>query len=236
MDNARETATLETPSSDAKRGAARGAGGGTMGRKPAQRNQPKPAPQQQQATSPPGPAARKPDGGPVGPAAAATPQAARVGPAPTAAPQASPPVLDRAARLRGLVERANAGDRTALADLRSMLDAHPEVWGRCGDLARIAEEQWLDALTDDALGRESIRRHIDKFKLELAGPQPTDLEWLMAQEVAACWLARKHAETAAATPGGSVQQAAFRSRRLEAAQKAYLRAVKTLMMLRLGRR
>ncbi|HVS36436.1 MAG TPA: hypothetical protein VMS17_12795 [Gemmataceae bacterium] len=175
--------------------------------KPPRRTPSKPSPSQRQKTKPPPTAAPKPD------AAAA--------------------VRDQAARLHDLVEQANAGDKAAMAEMRSMLDAHPEIWKRCGDLGRIAEERWLDALGTDALGRESIRRHIDKFKVQLAGPQPTDLEWLMAQEVAACWLAKKHAETAAATPGGSVQQAALQARRLESAQKAYLRAMKTLMMLRL---
>ncbi len=171
----------------------------------------------------------------MGPAGPAPPQAAYVGPTAPATPEASPPVLDHATRLRGLVERANDGDDAALADLQAMLDAHPEIWKHCGDLGRLAEEQWLDALCADALGRESIRRHVHQFKAQLAGPQPTDLEWLMAQEVAACLMAKKHAEAAAATPGGSVQQAAFRARRLDVAQKAHLRAVKMLMILRLGR-
>ncbi len=84
-------------------------------RKPTRRTKPNsaPPPSQQQATSPPEPAAPKPNGGPVEPAGPATPQAARVGPAATVTPHTPPPVQDQTVRLRGLVERANAGDGAA---------------------------------------------------------------------------------------------------------------------------
>jgi hypothetical protein len=44
--------------------------------------------------------------------------------------------------LKGLVQRAQAGDRTACPALREYLDAHHEVWQEAGDLVKQAEEAW----------------------------------------------------------------------------------------------
>jgi hypothetical protein len=50
-----------------------------------------------------------------------------------------PPI---AAELRALVQRAQAGDTSALPRIRAVLDDHPEVWHYLGDLSGLVERAW----------------------------------------------------------------------------------------------
>ena len=137
-------------------------------------------------------------------------------------------------RLDELNKRANAGDGQALAELRRFLDEHPEVEGHVWQLARVAEDHWVELLVGgDALGREAVRRAMTKLKAGLAGPSPTAMEALVVDLVAVNHLAERHAEIAAASPGpASVEVAALRLRRAESAQRRYLASLKMLATLR----
>src|SRR5262245_7998003 len=102
-------------------------------------------------------------------------------PAPTPN-QEAPPVThlpqDPAARARleSLVERAQQGDETVLPELRQVLDNHPELWQRCGDLALQAQTAWLQRVCGkDLVLRESLQRQLEQLKGELAGKYPTRL-------------------------------------------------------------
>lgn len=135
--------------------------------------------------------------------------------------------------LNELVVRANAGDRSALVELRSFLDDHPEVHEAVGNLTRRAEAAWLDLLAaDNALVRESVQRELTRLKADLTGEHPATLEKLLTDEIAICYLAQRHAQLLAATPSGSLGQGALRLRRAESAQRRLLGAVKTLATLR----
>ena len=137
------------------------------------------------------------------------------------------------ARLTGLVDKANAGDRPALAGLRRLLDDHPEIWETVGDLAARAERAWIELIAgEDALAVESVRRQVAELKAKLNGPHATPTEQLLVDQVASCWLATKQAELAAAQDGGSIEQAAFRLRRVESAQRRYAGATRLLATLR----
>jgi hypothetical protein len=71
------------------------------------------------------------------------------------------------------------------------------------------------------------------MKSDLAGEHPTRLEQMLVDQVVACWLELKYAEhVSASAASSSLEQAAFRLKRLESAQKRYLEAVKTLTTLR----
>lgn len=138
------------------------------------------------------------------------------------------------ARLNDLNAKANAGDRQALEELRKLLDEHPEVCRHVGNLGKIAENAWLELLVEDnALGREATRRQLAALKSKLAGDHPTPLEQLLVDNVTVAYLGQKHAEIReACDSGGSAQQAAYRLKRSESAQRRYLAAIKTLSTLR----
>jgi hypothetical protein len=145
------------------------------------------------------------------------------------------PTLPLPAReLEALVQRAQAGDAGALPRIRQILDAHPEVWEHVGDLAALAERAWITVLAaDNPLGVEAMKRTIAAIKADLAGEHPTPLERQLVGQIVSTWMELKYVETTSADPGpGSLEQAAFRLKRLESAQKRFDQAVKTLTTLR----
>ena len=140
---------------------------------------------------------------------------------------------DHQAILEALVAQANRGDKAALAELRLFLDRHPQVWRACGDLGKCAERAWLGLFSREALGAESIRRHIEQLRADLAGFSPTPIEELLVNRVVACYLAVHHAELASTEPGTtSPAQVAIRLKRCESAQRRYLAALRMLTLLR----
>jgi hypothetical protein len=133
-----------------------------------------------------------------------------------------------------LIHRANQGERLAIDRLKKFLDMNPGIWSRAGDLTAVAERAWIELLVgEDAFKSESVERRLAQLKDELKGPSPTPLEALLVDLVAASWLAVRHADIGAAGPAGdSLDQAAFRLKRAESAQRRHLAAVKTLATLR----
>jgi hypothetical protein len=146
-------------------------------------------------------------------------------------PPELPPSLETLGRL---AERARSGDAEALDRLRAYLDANPEVWRQAGDLAAAAESAWIALCAgDDALAAESLARRLAELKAELAGPDPSPLERLLVERIAACWLQVQHADALAARPGEvSLKQVGFAGRRQDAAHRRYLQAVGALATLR----
>jgi hypothetical protein len=138
------------------------------------------------------------------------------------------------AQLDDLNNKANAGDRRALEELRDLLDKHPEVCRHAGNLAEIAENSWLALLVEgSALGREATKRQLAALKAKLAGEHPTPIEQLLVDNITVAYLAQRHAEIReACDSGGSIQQAAYRLKRSESALRRYLTAIKTLSTLR----
>ena len=120
--------------------------------------------------------------------------------------------------------------------MRHYLDAHPEVWQRGGDLARHAQEVWLDLLAGpDLLVAESVRRKLDELRAELGGPSPGPVEALLIDRVVACWLQANDADASYAQARGPGSTAAVRTelmRRQESAQRRYLASVKQLAVVR----
>src|SRR4051812_2983420 len=137
-------------------------------------------------------------------------------------------------RLELLTEKANAGDRQALADLRAFLDERPEIEEHVGDLARLAERHWIETVTaGDALASEAVKRRMAQLKADLAGKNPSTVERLVADLGVGNHLAERHAEIQAADPSTkSIEQAAFRFKRAESTQRRYLASLKMLTQLR----
>jgi hypothetical protein len=140
---------------------------------------------------------------------------------------------DHRAALEALVERANRADTGALAELRAYLDRHPEIWQTCGDLSKCAERAWLELLSGEALAAESIKRHIEQLRADLAGSHPTAMELLLVNRAVMCYLAVQHAELVSArTDTASTAQSALRLKRCESAQRRLLAALRMLALLR----
>ena len=137
-------------------------------------------------------------------------------------------------QLHAIVRRAQAGDRTALPDLRKALDEHPEYFDHAGDLAFMAQHTWLDLLSGtDLFLRETVERKLQEMRVELAGTNPSPLEKLLVERIAACWLQLNHADTAFV--GNQAASESIRKellKRQESAQRRYVNAIKQLAQLR----
>lgn len=132
--------------------------------------------------------------------------------------------------LQQLIEHANSGNKHALKRLRSFLDNHPEIWEQIGNLAQLAERTWMDLIANgNSLVMESLKRHIDKMKVDLAGENATAMETLLVDEIVACWLAVHEADKRSADSSNSSDRL---TKRTEGAHKRYHSALRTLASLR----
>ena len=140
-------------------------------------------------------------------------------------------------RMRLLLERAESGDRSVLPALEILLDATPDVWRAYGDLARVAEDAWVELVAGpNLLLKESLRRKLAERKSELlSGQSASPLERLLVERVGAGWLQTTYADAAAAQAREKpldLAQLEKQQRRQERAQKGYLAAIRTLATVR----
>lgn len=136
--------------------------------------------------------------------------------------------------LRTLVGQAQAGDVSALPRIRNILDEHPTIWHHLGDLSTVARKAWIAVLAaaNPAMA-ESVKRQLGEMESELAGAHPTRLERMLVDQVLMCWMELTYLQTISADPpGGSLEQAKFRLRQLESAERRHANAIKTLAILR----
>jgi hypothetical protein len=142
-----------------------------------------------------------------------------------------PPVVED---LNLLVQRARKGDETVLPQLREMLDTRPELWQHFGDLAVHAREAWLRVISADDLAlKESTARKAENLVRELAGPEPSVVEKLLAERAVLCWMQLAHADALAAQSlSQSRQQADFWAKRQSGAHRRYLTSLAALVTLR----
>jgi hypothetical protein len=79
-----------------------------------------------------------------------------------------PPEQDSLDRLRELVFRVQTGEQSVLPELRQVLEAHPEIWEQCGDLAAQAQAAWLQLIAGtDVLLHESVSLKVEAMRAEL---------------------------------------------------------------------
>jgi len=136
-------------------------------------------------------------------------------------------------QLKRIVEQANGGDQAALALLRELLDGHPEIWQRVGDMARHAELLLIQLIAgEDKLMGESLQRKLAELKAQLGGSNPSPFEKLAIERVVATWLQLQHIDAlvAKAIPGS--KPANYLLKRQGQTDRAYNTALKALATIR----
>jgi hypothetical protein len=93
---------------------------------------------------------------------------------------------------------------------------------------------YVSAMAGKDVGfREAVRRKLELLRADLLGENPTPVERLLAERVAACWLQVQDAELRAAQArDATLRQAEFHQKRMDAANRRLLAAVKTLALVR----
>ena len=142
-----------------------------------------------------------------------------------------PPVVED---LNSLVKRARKGDETVLPQLRELLDTRPELWQHFGNLAGHAREAWLRVISADDLAlKESTARKAEDLMRELAGPEPSVVEKLLAERAVLCWMQLAHADALAAQSlSQSRHLGDFWAKRQAGAHRRYLTSLAALVTLR----
>ncbi|GAG50850.1 unnamed protein product, partial [marine sediment metagenome] len=133
-----------------------------------------------------------------------------------------------------LVKKANEGNEDALAQLRQLLDNHPEIWQSVGDLAAHARMTMIRMISNgNRLLSESLHRKAEQMERELAGTSPTPLETLAVKRVVATWLELQLTDTIHPRPQGqTLKHERFALDLKRAAQRHFDTAVKSLALVR----
>src|SRR5262245_20865971 len=156
--------------------------------------------------------------------------------APTRGSDVGTPGQDLLSTLQALSALAQRGDRQAAQEMRRLLDRHPEVWVRGGDLAQEALEDWVTrGVGPDPLSRECVQRCLENMRAQLLGEAPTVLERLVGARILCCWLQVWHVDALYAgltTEAVTAELLRELQRRQDSTQRRYLAAIKCLALVR----
>ena len=97
---------------------------------------------------------------------------------------------ERLAKLEKLSDRVADGDKKARGELRRALrESGPEVVREASELARIG--QWAlikTAARGKALAEEALVVRLEMMRSEIAGPDPSPLEFLLVEKIVSAWM------------------------------------------------
>jgi hypothetical protein len=134
-----------------------------------------------------------------------------------------------------VIKRAQQGDRQALPRMLAIFDEEgPRYAELFGNMATHVEK----ALVSGAAGnnfavREGLERKLSTLRGELAGPDPTPIERLLAERAAFCWLTVYEYERNYSDSGNiSLRQGEYYQRRIDAAHRRFLSSLRTLAAVR----
>jgi hypothetical protein len=158
-----------------------------------------------------------------------------VGDAQNAPPAKGEDVPTTTEGVRALLKRTQTGDHTALPVVRKMLDDpfYLRLFG--GELAENATTSFVKAMGGEDLGfREAVLKKMELLRAELLGANPTPVERLLVERVVACWLQVQDADIRAAQgqKDATLRWSDFHQRRMDAANRRFLAAVKALALVR----
>jgi hypothetical protein len=136
-----------------------------------------------------------------------------------------------------LLNKATAEGSTAAVrrELRRIVTEYPE-YGRAFDLANRALDALIDGMPADKAGKAIAGGRADALRNELSGPSPSVLERLLIDQVVLSYLHLNMIEYQhGPLMGGSdasMEIIEFWERRLDGAQRRYLRAIESLARVR----
>jgi hypothetical protein len=137
--------------------------------------------------------------------------------------------------IRALLKRTRAGDESTVPVVRKMLQnpAYLRMFG--GELAEEVVSSFTKAMAGENVGfREAVLKKLELLRAELLGENPTPVERVLVERAVACWLQVQDAEIRAAQgqSNATIKQIDFFQRRMDATNRRFLAAVKTLALVR----
>jgi hypothetical protein len=135
--------------------------------------------------------------------------------------------------LLSLIQRSEQGDATTLPALHEMLKK-TEFLEACSNVARHAQNALVNKYAGKNLPiREGLEQKMQYLQAELAGPNPSPLERLLAERIAICWLLLYTLEAIYAGKDSlSLDLGNYYQENINRAHRRYLSAIKTLATVR----
>ncbi len=138
---------------------------------------------------------------------------------------------------RGILARVEAGDGTINhREARLLFRERPDLLETTGNPAHSLLMAWMVKSYPDTkkAEREALVQNIKRVAADLAGPDPTPLERLLAERAAVCWAEVNGLELCIAagqcsTPGSN---GSYWIKRIDSANRRYLAALRTLAVVR----
>ena len=138
--------------------------------------------------------------------------------------------------LRGLLGKAEKGDKDAVPEIRQILDEHPDLAWRFVDVAHIAEDALIEEMTKegDLATKELIRCQLEAMREQIAGKTCSALERLLSERVVLTWLEVQLFEALYAKNmrNLTIPQAEHHQKRLDRAHGRHLSAIRALAQIR----
>ena len=132
--------------------------------------------------------------------------------------------------------RAGRGYREAAAELLPVVEQHPELQSRWGDLSRIALNRWLTLIAGtDEVALKALHAEVLELIRSVRSDSAGQMEDLLARRVGLLWLQMHYfdIQVAAAMPRTPKEQE-FLAKRQTATEKAYAEAISTLRDFKAG--
>ena len=138
---------------------------------------------------------------------------------------------------RGLLTRAQEGDKAAVPGMRKVLDEVSEGYSGKIPSGLTMQNKLIESFAErltrggDLLYRECIIREAEQVRAAAAGPNPTPLESLLADRAALSFLHVQYTEVmyqSALIAGGTCNDMRQYADRIDVANRRYLAAIKTL--------
>ena len=137
-----------------------------------------------------------------------------------------------------LIQRAMSGDKSCKGEFDALLD-DPErgtpVVEFFGNLAGRVQSSLVEKVAGptNLAARSAIPRKLERLRAELEGPAPNAIERLLAERAAFCWLVVWQYESVLVHATEMTnKQSEFHQRRIDAAHRRFLSAVRTLAQVR----
>jgi hypothetical protein len=140
------------------------------------------------------------------------------------------------AELRPLIGRAQAGDEEASFAIRNILEEEPNLAHTIVEVATRRTERALLERSSGAnvLLREAMSLRLEAMREDIAGPNCSPLERLLAEQIVTLRLQLEQAEVAYASRLGklTMSQGEFYERRLDRLYRRYLSVIRALAQTR----
>jgi hypothetical protein len=134
---------------------------------------------------------------------------------------------------RDLIQRAEQGDKSTLAQLQEVMMSPEAVEFFGGDLAKTLEKNLVaNAAGKNLPFQEAILRKLQLLREDTTGSNVAPLEKLLVDRIACCWLVLYDAEVRYVQGNMSIPQGDYHQRRIDRLHRRFLSAIKMLAVVR----